>query len=106
MNTLIPVFSAPALDGGNAARHNPPVAFNRATGFSSPETTRQTSRLIPISGGVVTSASPLLCLFQWETGAGGLVPAGNVLSSLLTRLLFPAITFSSVKRVLATDTKR
>ena len=69
MNTLIPVFSAPALDGGNAARHNPPVAFNRATGFSSPKTTWQTSRRYPISGGIFTSAFfPLLHLSRGGRG--------------------------------------
>ncbi|ETA83825.1 hypothetical protein HMPREF1177_01017 [Eikenella corrodens CC92I] len=95
-----------ALDKPQRPPHNALTVFNQAVGFSSPKTTWQTSRLIPISGGVVTSAFPLLCLFQWETGAGGLAPAGNTLSSLLTRLLFPAIMFSSVKRVLETDVKR
>ena len=94
------------LDRLNDGLQNAFAAFNQAARFSSLKTTRQTSRRFPLSGGIFTSAFPLLYLFQWETGAGGFVPAGNVLSSLLTRLLFPAITFSSVKRVLATDTKR
>ena len=71
MNTLIPVFSAPALDGGNAARHNPLVAFNRATGFSSPKTVRQTSRRYPISGGIFTSAFFPLLHLSLRGGRGG-----------------------------------
>ena len=94
------------LDSRNDGLHNAEAAFNRAAGFSSPKTTRQTSRLNPLSGGVFTSAFPLSYLFQWETGAGGLAPAGNVLSSLQTRLLFPARPFSSDSQYLKTNTKR
>ena len=83
------------LDSRNDGLHNADAAFNRAAGFSSPKTTWQTGRRNPLSGGVFTSAFPLSYLFQWETGAGGLAPAGNTLSSLLTRLLFPARPFSS-----------
>lgn len=85
------------LDRLNSGLQNASAAFNQAARFSSLKTTRQTSRRFPLSGGIFTSAFPLLYLFQWETGAGGFVPAGNVLSSLLTRLLFPARPFSSGK---------
>ena len=85
------------LDRLNSGLQNVSAVFNQAARFSSLKTTRQTRRRFPLSGGIFTSAFPLLYLFQWETGAGGFVPAGNVLSSLLTRLLFPARPFSSGK---------
>lgn len=85
------------LDRLNDGLQNTFAAFNQAARFDSLKTTRQTSRRFPLSGGIFTSAFPLLYLFQWETGAGGFVPAGNVLSSLSTRLLFPARLFDSGK---------
>ena len=85
------------LDRLNDGLQNTFTAFNQAARFDSLKTTRQTSRRFPLSGGIFTSAFPLLYLFQWETGAGGFVPAGNVLSSLSTRLLFPTRLFDSGK---------
>ena len=56
------------LDSRNDGLHNADAAFNRAAGFSSPKTNRQTGRRNPLSGGVFTSASPLSYLFQWVMG--------------------------------------
>lgn len=106
MNTLIPVFSAPALDGGNAARHNPPVAFNRATGFSSPETTRQTSRRYPISGGIFTSAFfPLLHLSRGGRGGRPCACRGRVARSANPPLSAPPSRLAAWARAYRPDTK-
>ncbi|RKV75163.1 MAG: hypothetical protein D8H97_24190 [Neisseria sp.] len=85
------------LDRLDDGLQNAFVAFNQAARFDSLKTNRQTCRRNPLSGGIFTSAFLLLYLFQWETGVGGFVPAGFDLSSLSTRLLFPARPFDSGK---------
>lgn len=75
------------------------AAFNQAAGFDSPNTTRQTSRRYPISGGIVTSASPCCTFSYGEQGNGRLYACWKrVVQSVNPFLLFPALTFDSVKR--------
>ncbi|QMT44197.1 hypothetical protein [Neisseria dentiae] len=79
--------------------HNESAAFNQAAGFSSPNTTWQTSRRYPISGGIVTSAFPCCTFSYGEQGNGRLYACWkHVVQSANPFLLFPALTFSSVKR--------
>lgn len=77
---------------------NESAAFNQAAGFSSPNTVRQTSRRYPLSGGVFTSAFPCCTFPTGNRGTGGFMPAGTNCQSANPFLLFPALTFSSVKR--------
>lgn len=70
---LLPSENLPILlDRLNDGLQNTFAAFNQAARFSSLKTNRQTSRRNPLSGGIFTSAFPLLYLFQWETGGGRL----------------------------------
>ena len=75
------------------------AAFNQAAGFDSPNTTRQTSRRYPLSGGVVTSAFPCYTFSYGEQGNGRPCACWKrVVQSVNPFLLFPAFTFDSVKR--------
>ncbi|XXQ68404.1 hypothetical protein ACKLNO_00585 [Neisseriaceae bacterium B1] len=101
-----------SLDGIARAWQNLHVAFNQVTGFSSPNTTRQiaakrtrVSLQTSVPAAFLYLHSPSIA-FSWETGVGGFMPARNLLSSLLTRLLFPAYTFSSVKAGLSNPTRK
>ena len=79
--------------------HNNSAAFNQAAGFDSPNTTRQTSRRYPLSGGIVTSAIPCYTFSYGEQGNGRPCACWKrVVQSANPFLLFPAFTFSSVKR--------
>lgn len=79
--------------------HNESAAFNQSAGFSSPDTNRQTSRRYPLSGGVFTSAFPCCAFSYGEQGNGGLYARWiRFVQSANPFLLFPALTFSSVKR--------
>ncbi|SUA44429.1 Uncharacterised protein [Neisseria zoodegmatis] len=79
--------------------HNESAAFNQAAGFDSPNTTWQTSRRYPLSGGVFTSAFPCCTFSYGEQGHGGLYARWkHVVQSVNPFLLFPALTFDSVKR--------
>ena len=78
--------------------HNESAAFNQAAGFDSPNTVRQISRRYPLSGGVFTSAFPCCAFPTGNRGTGGFMPAGTNCQSANPFLLFPALTFSSVKR--------
>lgn len=101
--------SKPRLLVDTAARNpqNSPVAFHQAAGFDSPNTKWQTSRPKPFIGGIFTSAFPCCTFPTGNRGTGGLAPAGFTLSSLSTRfLLFPALTFDSVKRGFKTQSEK
>ena len=83
---------------------NNPAAFNQAAGFDSPNTTRQTSRRYPLSGGIVTSAIPCYTFSYGEQGNGRPCACWKrVVQSVNLFLLFPAFTFDSVKRGLKTQ---
>lgn len=84
------------LDGQAKQPQNKPVAFNRATGFSSPLQLGRQAAFKPLSGGVVTSAFPCCTFPTGNRGTGGLAPAGSSCQSANPFLLFPAHTFSSV----------
>lgn len=86
--------------------HNKSAAFNQAAGFSSPNTIRQTSRRYPLSGGIFTSAIPCCTFPTGNRGTGGLAPAGSDCQSANPFLLFPAFTFSSVKRGVKTQSEK
>ncbi|MDO1508770.1 MULTISPECIES: hypothetical protein [unclassified Neisseria] len=78
---------------------NESAAFNQAAGFDSPNTTWQTSRRYPLSGGVFTSAFPCCTFSYGEQGNGRLYACWkHVVQSVNPFLLFPALTFDSVKR--------
>lgn len=93
------VVSPILIDSIIQSAQNIPAAFNQAAGFDSPNTVRQTSRRYPLlSGGVITSAFPCCTFPTGNRGTGGLAPAGSNCQSVNPFLLFPALTFDSVKR--------
>lgn len=86
------------IDRMRQTAQNIRVAFNQATGFSSPNTTWQTSRRYPLSGGVFTSAFPCCTFSNGKQGNGRPCACWkHVVQSANPFLLFPTHTFSSVK---------
>lgn len=87
------------IDSVRRRRQDTAAAFNQAAGFSSPNATRQTSRRYSLSGGVIASAFPCCTFSYGEQGNGRLYACWKrVVQSANPFLLFPALTFSSVKR--------
>ena len=79
------------------------VAFNRATGFSSPlQFGRQAAKAYQRASGIFTSAIPCYTFSNGKQGREALRLLVRT-ASLLTRLLFPAHTFSSVAAGLITQ---
>lgn len=70
---LLPSANLPILlDRLNDGLQNAFAAFNQAARFSSLKTNRQTSRRNPLSGGIFTSAFPLVVPFPMGNRGGRL----------------------------------
>ena len=91
------------LDASLKHPQNKLVAFNRATGFSSPlQFGRQAAKAYQRASGIFTSAIPCYTFSNGKQGREALRLLVRT-ASLLTRLLFPAHTFSSVAAGLITQ---
>ena len=84
------------LDASLKHPQNKLVAFNRATGFSSPlQFGRQAAKAYQRASGIFTSAIPCYTFSNGKQGREALRLLVRT-ASLSTRLLFPAYTFDSV----------
>lgn len=86
------------IDRMRQTAQNIRVAFNQATGFSSPKQIGRQAAVIPYRAAFLRLHSLAVPFPMGNRGTGGLAPAGSICQSANPFLLFPAFTFSSMKR--------
>lgn len=97
-----PVFQAACprqpIDSARRRRQDTTAAFNQAAGFSSPSQFGRQAAVIPYRAALLRLHSLVVPFPTGNRGTRGFTPAGSNCRSANPFLLFPAPTFSSVKR--------